>query len=125
MKSETYQAQLGQLEQDVAQLRSALVKLKQDKAALLTFLDRAHRRNFAVLCFVLIVSAIGWFAGGSTWLRWYVFPVALLLCGVFSIGAGVLKSYTGSKIAKLEDAAFNAEVAIAQFKTRYLANQDS
>lgn len=64
----------------------------------------------------MIATAIGWLAGGSVWLRWYVLPVALLLCGLFSLGAGMLSTYAARKIAKLETVAGTAEVALSQFK---------
>jgi TctA family transporter len=119
LNTEIHEAHLGQLEQDVVQLRQNLVKLKQDKAALITFVERVQRRNLGMICIVLIASAIGWFAGGSNWLRWYVVPIVLMLCGLFSVGAAILTSYTARKITRLEDVAFNAEIAITQFKNQH------
>lgn len=119
LSTEIHEAHLGQLEQDVVQLRQNLVKLKQDKAALITFVERVQRRNLGMICIVLIASAIGWFAGGSNWLRWYVVPIVLMLCGLFSVGAAILISYTARKITRLEDVAFNAEIAITQFKNQH------
>ncbi len=114
--TETHEPQLEQLKQDIAQLRQELVRLRKHEAAITAFINTAQKRNFWVICMILIATIIGWLAGGSVWLRWYVLPVTLLLCGIFSAGAGALKFYATRKIARLEAVAANAEFAISEFK---------
>ena len=114
--TETLKPELEQLKHNVAQLREELAKLRQQEAAMALFIIRARKRNFWVVFIVLIATAIGWLAGGSVWLRLYVLPVALLLCGLFSLAAGILSAYTARKITKLETVAATAEVAISQLK---------
>lgn len=100
------------LRQDIEQLRQELVLLKADRAALSGFARKAQRHNTVVIMGVGVATVAGWIMDGSNWLKWYLFPSTVLLCGLFALGVAIVTPYAHRRISQLEAVADNAEAEL-------------
>lgn len=103
---------LEQLQQDVERLQREVTRLKRDQAALCAFRAKARLRNIVAMSLATLVTIAGWALDASAWLRWYVLPLTLVLCALFSIGATVVSRHGKANITRLDQLLSEANIAL-------------
>ena len=104
----------------VAELRGTVDALARTLAEMERKVVRARQWNGGAVVVVAAITAVAWWLGGSTWMRWGVAPVTVAMVAAFEVAHRVLHRRMHAKLHALQQ-----HVAVLEARAQQLSPSPS